>query len=70
MPDCVQSRLPEGCQICFQIVFIRPVLADVVILTVGAVPGDARQKVEEQKLKIRERTRKGRDERDKAGGEF
>ena len=48
----------EGCLICSKIVFIRPVLADVVILAVGAMPGDARQKAEEQKLKISEKTKK------------
>ena len=48
MLDCVQSRLPEVCQICLQFVLIRPVPADVYILAVGAMAGHGRQRAEER----------------------
>ena len=41
----------EGGFVCSLIVLIRSMAADVVISEAGAMPGDGRQRAEEQKLK-------------------
>ena len=41
----------EGGFVCSLIVLIRSMAADVVISAAGAMPGDGRQRAEEQKLK-------------------
>ena len=41
----------EGGFVCSLIVLIRSMPADVVISSAGAMPGDGRQRAEEQKLK-------------------
>ena len=41
----------EGGFVCFLIVLIRAMTADVVFSVAGAMPGDGRQRADEQKLK-------------------